>query len=324
MKNVTQSRIRVLGIIAVILLAFYCKKEAISLSNVQKVSIPTTVDITSVWMIDDQNGVACGGLSWETGLLFSTADGGQHWQIDDTVWHKMECVMADSSGHAYAVGQSGICCEKPFEQPWIQYRADFQWHHSCFMSNEYQGIIVSGESFGEGQVRVHGPQFFWELDTVLEFPNQLQAVWASDPKTWHTCGLGWVLRSEDGGYSWQRKSPTNDFFTDIHFPTTTTGYICGRSGTLLKTTDSGKNWETIRKGGSTKPRKQAFNALWFRSENEGWLVGEGGLFWQTKDGGHTWTTIENTPKDIDLLDVFVRNGRIWVCGTRGTMLLYDL
>ena len=325
MKNapINTKTIGLISALSIVLFLTHCQKEQLSLTTWTQANVPTSAEITSVWMLNDQQGFASAGISWEVGYLLSTTDGGQNWQIDDTLRHKMECVMADSIGHVYAVGQSGICCERPPGQRWIKYREDYHWHRSCFMVNDKVGLIVSGESFGEGLVRVHGPEYFWALDTVFEFPNQMQSIWATDAQHWHACGLGWVIRSDNGGYTWERMPVSNDFFSDIHFPSPQTGYICGTSGSILKTTDGGQNWRFIRKGGSAKPRLRHFNAIWFETNDKGWVAGEDGLLWRTTDGGDHWAEVKDLPAHIDFSEIFVRNGRGWVCGTNGAVFVFE-
>ncbi len=323
MKTVVNKFRSLLGGLFVVLLLSQCRKERVELAQWAVADTPTQTDITSLWMLDSLHGFATAGTSWEVGYLLSTADGGLHWQIDDTLHHKMEHVMVDATGYAHAVGQSGICCERaPGAKNWILYREDYVWHRSCYMTSPTKGMIVSGESFSGGQVRVFGPEYFWSLDTLFEFSNQMQAIWATSVQDWHACGLGWVIRSADGGGTWSRASVSDDFFTDIHFPTAQTGYICGSSGTLLKTTDGGATWQTIRKGGATKPKRQPFQALWFEDEQRGWLAGDGGLLWRTTDGGSTWAVIEQADSDVDFMDVFARQGKGWACGTKGRVVVF--
>lgn len=283
------------------------------------------MDIRSVWFADSLQGYVAGGVSWTSGCLLSTTDGGHSWKTDTIIdAYSVDCVMADSSGRVYAVGQSGRCYERPpGQKEWIMYREDYRWHHGCFMRNGQKAVIVSGESFGGGEIRTCGPDYFWLLDTTQLFPNQLQAVWSSSPGIWHVCGMGWVMRSTDDGYTWTRLENTGDFFVSMHFPSPSTGYIVGSSGTILKTVDEGRSWQEIRKGGIVKPRRQPFRSVWFTSETDGWIVGDAGLFWHTTDGGNSWQEVREAPGDVNLTDVFVIGSRGWVSGEGGRMFYFE-
>ncbi len=301
---------------------FSCKKEVVFLGQWQEQAIPVAMDINSVWFADSLSGFAVGGISWQKGCLLSTVDGGNTWRTDSITDFTFDHVMCDESGRAYAVGQSGKGYERPPDQRgWYLFREDYRWHRGCFMRNAQQAVIVSGESFGSGEIRTFGPEYFWFLDTLQTFPNQLQAVWSTSEKTWHACGMGWVLRSDDGAATWTRLPNTGDFFTAIHFPTPQTGYICGRSGTILKTTNEGQSWQEIRKGGSLKPQYQAFTSVWFMDEQEGWLTGASGLCWHTTDGGDSWSVVEGAPADVNFTDVFGLDNRLWISGENGKMFV---
>ena len=303
---------------------FSCRKDPVSLHIWREQTIPVVMDINSVWFADSLRGFAAGGISWKSGCILSTLDGGNTWLTDSITGYSLECVMADSSGRAYAVGQAGRGFERPPDKTgWYLFREDYRWHRACFMRNGQQSVIVSGESFDGGELRTLGPEYFWVLDTTQLFPNQLQAVWSTTEKTWHACGMGWVLRSDDGGYTWTRLENTGDFFTAIHFPSQKIGYICGRNGTILKTTDEGQSWQEIRKGGAVKPRYQRFKSIWFSSATEGWVVGEAGLFWHTEDGGDSWSRVKEVPSEVNFTDVFVLDGRGWASGEGGRMFYFE-
>ncbi|MDO8365216.1 MAG: YCF48-related protein [Saprospiraceae bacterium] len=136
-------------------------------------------------------------------------------------------------------------------------------------------------------------------------------------------GFGWVMRSGNAGRSWIRLDITGDFFQSVHFPTASTGYICGSSGTVLKTTDGGQNWRNIRKGGSTGRRQKPFRALWFASADQGWIVGDKGIFWQTDDGGNSWNPVADAPSDADFNHIFLLGNRGWATAKAGRLFSFE-
>lgn len=286
--------------------------------------MPVTDDLTAVWFADGLRGYATGGRAWDRGVLLSTIDGGQSWQIDTIVKNRLECVMFDSAGQGYACGMDGLAFFRPPGVPhWYRFRMDYCWNRSCFFQDDHHGVIVAGEGFQAGLARKLGPEAIWIMDTLYDFPNALSAVWFSDPVTVHAAGLGWVLRSDDGGLHWTRLSPTGDFFRSVHFPSPTTGYICGHSGTLLKTTDGGQSWQTIRSGGGLGNKNQPFRAVWFVSPEKGYLVGDRGLFWRTENGGRDWTPLSGLPESVDAADIFVLGQRGWITADGGRLFYFE-
>ncbi|MCB0542901.1 MAG: YCF48-related protein [Saprospiraceae bacterium] len=314
--------IGVAAALAILLLAA-CRKEKLSLPLFREIASPVAGDISAIWMSDSLNGVAVGGVAWKEGFILSTADGGQSWLTDTILQRKMEHVMFDASGQGYACGQDMVLHRPPGSRHWYDFRVNYQWNRACFFPDDRQGVMVGGGSFQGGQLYVFGPDAFWKLDTFLEWPNALESVWCSDALTVHAVGLGWVLRSDDGGQIWQRLPPQGDFFRSVQFPTSLVGYICGSGGTLLKTTDGGRSWQTIRKGGSTGRRNKPFRSLWFVSADKGYVVGDDGLFWRTDNGGADWVQVREAPDGIDFTGVYAKGGRGWAVAKGGRIFYFE-
>jgi photosystem II stability/assembly factor-like uncharacterized protein len=295
----------------------------LSLPLFEEVRVPISEDVTSVWFTDSLRGFATAGAAWVRGHLLSSQDGGRSWRVDTTVVNRLEHVMFDSFGVGYAVGLHGLALIRwPDDPHWRTFRTDYNWHRSAFFWSYRHAVLVSGEGFQGGRVRKLWPEV-WYVDTLHTFVNSLYGVWMTDSLTGCAVGLGWVLRTEDGGRSWQRQTPRGDLFCSVHFPSPRVGYICGRSGTLLKTTDGGRSWQTIRQGSSMGQRYQPFRALWFVSERQGFLVGDGGLFWHTDDGGHSWTPLRCLPANANATSVFVRERTGWITADAGRIYRFE-
>ena len=294
-----------------------CGKDPISLPSFHELTSPIKEDLSSIAFADSLNGSLTGGKAWENGFVMNTNDGGLTWNTDTLFNWKMEQVCFDSQGQGYACGQNTLLYRPPGEEHWRVFRSDFQWFRACHFPNGKQGAVVGGEGFHGGIAHTFGPEPFWATDTVQTFPNEIESVWYSDSVTLHAVGFGWVMRSNNAGRSWERLEITGDFFQSVHFPTVSTGYICGSSGTILKTTDGGQHWRSIRKGGSTGKRLKAFRALCFATADKGWVVGDNGVFWQTEDGGESWNPVEEAPPDVDFTHVFLMGKKGWATAKGG-------
>jgi photosystem II stability/assembly factor-like uncharacterized protein len=104
----------------------------------------------------------------------------------------------------------------------------------------------------------------------------------------------------------------------------------GAFGTVLSTSDGGKNWtrheikwdqligKIINESGYVEPN---LNAIYFSSQMKGWIVGEFGLVLHTEDGGTTWTAQRY---GIDLPQLyavkFVDDQRGWAIGQAGSLI----
>lgn len=99
---------------------------------------------------------------------------------------------------------------------------------------------------------------------------------------------------------------------DVFFPSDTlTGYICGDSGIILKTTNSGNQWTR-----QTTPVTTKLNAIYFLGDT-GWVVGSELTVLSTTNGGGTWSG-SSTPGGLTLYDVhFTNNSFGIIIGDRG-------
>lgn len=301
-----------------------CHKDSVvSLRTFRELPSPVTDDFASIWMLDSLHGTAVGGKAWESGFILSTADGGQTWQSDTLLARKMECVMFDREGQGYVCGQDFSLYRPAGSNKWSEFRVNYLWNQACWFPDSRHGAMVMGGAYRLGNIFVFGPDAFWHLDTLHDTENVMADVQFSDSITAHAVGYGWVLRSVDAGHSWQRLDLTGDFFRSIHFPDALTGYICGSSGTLLKTSDGGQSWHEIRKGGSTGKRNQPFRSLWFADADTGYVVGDEGLFWKTDNGGTTWSQVEQVPDNVDFTDIFVLGDRGWAVAGSGRIFYFE-
>ena len=84
-------------------------------------------------------------------------------------------------------------------------------------------------------------------------------------------------------------------FRSVYFVDAKTGWAAGAHGTIVRTRDAGKTWET-QMGGDPQNDEQAFDNLYFIDERQGWVMGptksvvQRKLF-ATSDGGETWRPV---------------------------------
>lgn len=125
-----------------------------------------------------------------------------------------------------------------------------------------------------------------------------------------------VMRTEDGGDTWQRVVvPTKAELFHLDFNGNSHGWIVGDKGLIIATEDGGSTWKVQNSGVS----RALFNVD-FRDDNDGYAVGGGGTILRTEDGGKSWerviTPYTETFKRIDFADD--KNG--WIVGHGGSIL----
>lgn len=304
----------------IVLFITSCGKDKITLPITEQLS-PTQNHLAAVAFVDEKTGCAVGGDTWVSGEILSTTDGGLIWKIDTTVNQKLFAIQFDRQGTARSAGLSGNIFEKKAgESHWHGRRQDFKWYRSIDFWDENRGLTASGEGYVNGLVRLFGPGYSVESDSIIM--QEMEAIQFTDSLTAHASGYGTVLRSADGGQTWTRLDVDGDFFLNLHFPTAAVGYIIGMFGTILKTENGGLDWQEIRGGGNGITRIH-FTAVHFVDEKKGYIVGESGLFWKTIDGGDNWLEVENAPDDLDFTDVFCRENEGWLVGSNGRIFHFQ-
>jgi photosystem II stability/assembly factor-like uncharacterized protein len=140
---------------------------------------------------------------------------------------------------------------------------------------------------------------------------------------WVVGDSGVILRSTDGGESWQRQTcPIEDYLFTVDFIDIKNGWICSRNS-ILRTTNGGKNWEVIYSKDLDEGR---FRDIQFITKRTGFVVGGKGSFGsigvliKTEDGGETWqqSSLDNSPTLTHISIADEQN--IWICGFGGTIL----
>jgi photosystem II stability/assembly factor-like uncharacterized protein/PKD repeat protein len=91
-------------------------------------------------------------------------------------------------------------------------------------------------------------------------------------------GVSWTVVNIYGNGTWPRISNA------IHFPNSTTGFVAGTNGRILKTTNGGNNWTALSSGTTSEIKD-----IWFTNSSSGYAVGNGRVL-RTTNGGSSWTS----------------------------------
>jgi photosystem II stability/assembly factor-like uncharacterized protein len=139
-----------------------------------------------------------------------------------------------------------------------------------------------------------------------------------------------LFRSDDAGKSWRREELRSACTSlefpgefdnrpvDLSFVNDHVGWVSYSGGDLLRTTDAGLTWCSIRNpvitwAGATT-QENYFAQIRFVSDRQGWGLGADGSVQSTEDGGRTWTRSElGRMSDLSIAP----DGSIWVVGSGG-------
>ncbi|MFO7678303.1 MAG: YCF48-related protein [Thermoplasmatota archaeon] len=248
-------------------------------------SCGVTVGLNDVSFYNDNTGMAVG----HEGTIIQTTNGGTSWNTVQTGWMTSYYgAHMITSTHGFAVGVNTIF------QPLVTWTTD-GW-------NSYDSVAFYLQHNNIG----------YEGDLLdVHFVNASTGFTAA--AVWN--GEGAIAQTTDGGWTWDTIYWAPYVLHTVHFPTETTGYSAGASGTIYKTTNGGTTWTSLSSGVN-----QRINDIWFTSEKIGTAVGENGLILRTEDGGTTWT-IQDSGTYVDINGVtFLDDDNGFAVGKIGTIL----
>jgi photosystem II stability/assembly factor-like uncharacterized protein len=172
-------------------------------------------------------------------------------------------------------------------------------------------MLFAAEAFGQ--------QSAWQWINPLPQGNPLNAISVIGQDSLVAVGeYGTVIRSFNGGQTWQVQ-PTvggiTEVFYAVYFVNTTTGWVSGENGRVLKTTDGGASWFN-----QITPIFNDLFAVQFASNLIGYVAGNGGKILKTTDGGDTWIELSSGSLANFFGLYFLDQSTGWVVGTGGTVL----
>jgi len=94
---------------------------------------------------------------------------------------------------------------------------------------------------------------------------------------------GAIVRTVDGGMSWDTVYFSSEGLYGIDFTSQGTGYAVGNHGVILQTQNNGDSWDILQSGVDV-----ALHAVDFPSETTGAAVGDNGVILRTENMGVSW------------------------------------
>ena len=148
-----------------------------------------------------------------------------------------------------------------------------------------------------------------------------------------TGGRATILKTEDGGKTWSRKTAMSDTpgrdgrpgrlranLMGIQMISETTGFIAGSENTILKTTDGGETWIGSSERARVGETRNNLENIWFVSDTTGWVIGSFGTLLHTADGGETWEK-RDPGFDNNLFGIYFHDENTgWISGQEGLIL----
>jgi len=159
----------------------------------------------------------------------------------------------------------------------------------------------------ESVCRPAGPALGWCWQAPLPQGNVLfDHLLAADRPLWAVGELGTLLRSDDGGSSWQAAAgiPRTDLLA-VAAPTRDVAWVVGDHGLVLRTLDKGASWRSFSAGDDVV-RPVTLQAL---DASTAWITAGDGVARLTTDGGQTWTRLAPPGAELGFSSVTLRDAQ---------------
>jgi len=227
---------------------------------------------------------------WITGdrVIFKTTDGGITWTGQTGAEKTLFSIAFSDVYHGWAVGMGGLILRtEDGGASWRELSHGKKSHlRSICFCDEYNGWAAGIQTI------LHtdngGKDWIQQEYDMLSTANEVSFI---DNTTGWIAGVdnesnGLIIHTDDGGETWnpQFSGDESQYLRFVQFVDASTGYAGGNYGTLLKTTDGGKNWTDIETGFSGH-----IGDCYFTDADSGWICGGEGAILRTEDGGETWT-----------------------------------
>ena len=271
-----------------------------------------TTDLTrrlnSVYFINQDTGFA---VSHDT--ILKTINGGQTWSSYPVGYNYLTKVLFTNNQIGYAIGGFGrIYRTTDCGNSWIQENVgtNFKLQSICFINDSI------------GYVGGLGKQIYKTTDNGLHWnpiPNSpcsalSEIFFLNDSIGWISSHIGdSIYKTTNNGDTWSGYK-TNGSIVSFVFHNENNGIGIGEIGCILKTEDSGTNWELVRQGTINDLR-----SVFFITDKLGFAVGRRSIL-KTIDGGTNWYSPDTSISESLTSVYFINPDYGYAVGYSGVIL----
>ncbi len=281
---------------------------------------------TDLWFSDTLHGCCVYESS-----IFYTSDGGDHWVGRDSLHLYAASVTMDGMNVIYTTGfttnNSGITYHARSAK---SADAGLTWSYNDFEEPENENSIslaspVTYDSRALWQAgrggnilrSLNGSQSWQWMTRQAPLANITSIYFDKTfPVGWASTGSGYIMKSRDGGVTWNRMPTcTTNPLTSVCFTDTLKGFAVGQKGTLVRTTDGGITWTQAM----TAVPANDYVAVCFPDPLHGWTISGNGAVIRTVDGGNTWARVGTVYGDEVYDFTFIDSRHGWSVGNWGNI-----
>jgi photosystem II stability/assembly factor-like uncharacterized protein len=284
----------------------------------------TAVEVYSQWIniIPDFNKAVfiksdTAFITGSGGILYKTTDGGDNFNViyTGTSVNLNGLAFADES-NGVTVGNNGTVMKTSSGgKNWTVINSGVKYNLNAIWSTNQDTYFAVGDS-GTIMKSTNGGND-WVIRYFPDAPKLYDVEFTSENSGVIVGEI--ILKTTDGGVTWNPKPATEADFYSISFATPTYGVASGNSQ-IIRTTDGGESWSVIYQYQWIR-----FPSVHFSDSSNGMVIHYSSQLWpvsrimKTSDGGDTWTDVFNET-DVSLNSICVSSsGTILATGREGNI-----
>ena len=286
----------------------------------------TNVTLYSIYFIDQNLGWSTGWLQQSYGKVTKTTNGGLNWYSQSIATQYPFSLFFINQYIGWVVGGTGGSTPPVVKTTdggitWVNIYIPGMYNdlYSVFFINRDTGWavgssqrIIKTTNGGLNWIIQHGGSYYFSSLKSVYFIDQYKGWCVGGDLTYKDT----ILSTTNGGVSWiGQPSVTSNELESVYFINQNTGWSVGFNGTVLKTTNSGLNWNFQTIG------NYRLTSVFFANQNIGWISGlnSAGLIYITSNGGANWFI--QYSGGFDLYSVhFINQNTAWAAGYGGHIL----
>jgi photosystem II stability/assembly factor-like uncharacterized protein len=312
---------RKLTLLSILLFFAACKKEKLYFQKVEVVETNTVSRLNKIKFVNDSLCLIGGGERFHKSEVLRSPDGGYTWSSNTypEVSKGIYEIDISPAGSIYlSAFDARMLVSRDNAQTW-QYKdvGNWEFHVGISHANSNRMIMVSRDGQRKGKIVITDSNI--QVLKTIAYEFGLNDVIMLNEKTGYIAAYGALLRTTDGGESWEYVDVKNDNFLTIFALNQNELWVCGYAGSIYRSTDGGQSWEQLRNGNSITIPKYNLQDIIFTDSNNGWAVGEKGLVIRSTDGGKTWTQYNKLMEGALLSIAPCPDGSLLVAGEFGKL-----
>jgi|GEM_PF-5082529 len=263
-------------------------------------------DLTSVFFVDKDTGYVSGSY-----VGYKTSDGGNTWVQSHFFGDKVFCYD----------GKVAMRLQKYYTES----ESPYGWmdlEHTALELTIDEGVTwmwVAGSDFligGYGPLNTTIETVFWlDENVVFAVISGSSPYWVEE-NNFETAGG--VIRSLNGGMTWELIYSNNNMLYDAHFIDKDLGFVVGDNGLVAKIMNGGRSHIQYHHS------YNSFSGIYFLDENVGYSFDKYryGMLQMTNDGGVTWIDQKRGGETFNF--IYGKSDRIFVAGKMENIQAIDI